>query len=79
MDNTKKKYKKAIVKAVLLNSEQAIMQVCAIGGVYFNYLQNQCIGTGEIVRMSCGHTVRGKIYSATVASIGAWDATSPGS
>lgn len=34
MENNKKKYKQPKIKRIQLDAEQAILQVCAVGGVY---------------------------------------------
>ena len=79
MEKITTKYEKPLITAVVLDPEQAVLQVCAIGGVYLVYLENRCMVTGTIVTMSCPKSVRGRRYTADVASAGGWEATSGGS
>ena len=52
-----KKYTKPKIQSVRLNPEQAILQVCKVGGVYI-WTATRCGSTGPIV-LSCTISIKG--------------------
>ncbi|MDD4202257.1 MAG: hypothetical protein PHQ52_02195 [Candidatus Omnitrophica bacterium] len=56
-----KKYKKPVITGIKLNSENAILQVCQVGGIYIEGT-NHCKGTGHDIGI-CSVSVKGHIVS----------------
>ncbi|MDD4202634.1 MAG: hypothetical protein PHQ52_04125 [Candidatus Omnitrophica bacterium] len=66
-----KKYLQPKIRAVKLDAEQTVLQVCKVGGAYFVTAGNIC-QTGQTGRAVCGLTVRGKAYEADNLSDFEW-------
>ncbi|MDD4203188.1 MAG: hypothetical protein PHQ52_06955 [Candidatus Omnitrophica bacterium] len=59
-----KNYKKPVISAITLNPDQAILQVCQVGGAYFGGggQPSNCLFLGGLV--GCDLTVRGTKHIA---------------
>jgi len=60
----KKKYEKCNIKAVKLDSEQAILQTCHVEGAYQNAGLNFCYSAGGYPS-NCPVALRGNVESTT--------------
>ena len=58
-----KKYTQPKIRSIVLNAEQAILQVCQVGGAYFSGAQEQCLAKGtNPPHYKCYVPVRGLSY-----------------
>ncbi|MDD4202863.1 MAG: hypothetical protein PHQ52_05295 [Candidatus Omnitrophica bacterium] len=62
------KYISPKIKVVKLDPEQALIQICVIGGAYMSPGRNSCVETGTTIVTPCPGTVRGQQGSWQMAS-----------
>jgi hypothetical protein len=65
-----KKYQQPKIKKVVLDPEQAVLQVCKVGGQYFLVGFTRCMGIGGSFMLSplCNLSVRGYIRNVSANS-----------
>ena len=65
-----KKYIEPKIKAVELDPDQAILQVCMVGGVYLSdNVTDVCMATGGLYSATCNMTPKGATTSITLPTL----------